>query len=296
MDCTCVWDMMRCGGSPVPHRALPGRPTAASQCRQSGGDRAAGRRGHTHTARDMKETQADPEHGEPQDTNGSAVMSASVSSVESKTSMSTSLSGSERSLAWSEGSVARSEAEEVMVSGSSDSEYAGLDEGKLTANYFPMVYTEENNNAGVGLDCSVSSCEEDWREYLDTALAYSHQFTPIHSSSFNSPTTEESVTLLGENQEDSLEEISSGEISESRLSDLWDEDLKELLSEHNYDTDPIDEDAARHLLSFGDDYRSFLGSLSGSQSSLAGQGAASGLRKRRQVKKHRRQHKTGKNL
>ena len=230
-----------------------------------------------------------------EDGESSSVMSNSVSSVSSVSKMSISTSGSEGSLATCNG-VQNDVSNHVMVSSSSDSEYTGLDEGKLTANYFPMVYTEENNNAGAGVDCSVSSCEEDWREYLDTALAYSHQLTPIHSSSFNSPTTEESVTLLGENQEDSLEEISSGEISESRLSDLWDEDLKEFLSEHNYDTDPIDEDAARHLLSFGDDYRSFLGSLSGSQSSLAGRGGGSGLRKRRQVKKHRRQHKKGENF
>lgn len=71
-------------------------------------------------------------------------------------------------------------------------------------------------------------------------------------------------------------EISSGDLSShdsedrrSRLSnvisDLWDEE--NYLSEHNYD-EPLDDDKARRLLSFGDDYRNFMSSMSGSQTSL----------------------------
>ena len=39
------------------------------------------------------------------------------------------------------------------------------------------------------------------------------------------------------------------------------------MSEHNYD-EPLEEDKARRLLSFGDDYRNFMSSMSGSQTSL----------------------------
>lgn len=40
------------------------------------------------------------------------------------------------------------------------------------------------------------------------------------------------------------------------------------LSEYNYD-EPIDEDKARKLLNFGDDYRNFIDSLSESQSGVS---------------------------
>lgn len=81
----------------------------------------------------------------------------------------------------------------------------------------------------------------------------------------------------GENtDENSLDEISSGEMSsrdsEDRGSlqstvgsDLWDQE--NYLSEYNYD-EPLEEDKARKLLNFGDDYRNFIGSMSESQSSI----------------------------
>ena len=40
------------------------------------------------------------------------------------------------------------------------------------------------------------------------------------------------------------------------------------MSEYNYD-EPIDEDRAKKLLSFGDDYRNFIDSLSESYSSIS---------------------------
>merc|ERR1719362_1686997 len=82
-------------------------------------------------------------------------------------------------------------------------------------------------------------------------------------------------------EEDSLDEISSGEISEEErgaesedrqsnvsqnLSELWDDER--YLSEYNYDEE-LDEDRAKRLLNFGDDYRAFIDSLSESQQSLA---------------------------
>merc|ERR1711970_596047 len=76
-------------------------------------------------------------------------------------------------------------------------------------------------------------------------------------------------------EEDSLDEISSGEISSvsidtssnisQNVSEYWDEER--YLSEYNYD-EQLDEDKARKLLSFGDDYRNFIDSLSESQSSI----------------------------
>ena len=45
--------------------------------------------------------------------------------------------------------------------------------------------------------------------------------------------------------------------------------LQEYLSEYHYD-EPIDKDKERQLMSFGDDYRNFLGSLSESQGSIGG--------------------------
>jgi len=77
--------------------------------------------------------------------------------------------------------------------------------------------------------------------------------------------------------EDSLDEISSGEMSSGstgnlsrishNVSEFWDEER--YLSEYHYD-EPIDEDKERRLLNFGDDYRNFLDSLSESHSSLGG--------------------------
>merc|ERR1719362_575198 len=82
-------------------------------------------------------------------------------------------------------------------------------------------------------------------------------------------------------EEDSLDEISSGEISEEErgaesedrqsnvsqnLSELWDDER--YLSEYNYDEE-LDEDRAKRLLNFGDDYRAFIDSLSESQHSMA---------------------------
>ena len=40
------------------------------------------------------------------------------------------------------------------------------------------------------------------------------------------------------------------------------------LSEYNYD-EPLDEDRAKNLLNFGDDYRNFIDSLSESYSSIS---------------------------
>merc|ERR1719234_1100872 len=77
--------------------------------------------------------------------------------------------------------------------------------------------------------------------------------------------------------EDSLDEISSGEMSSGsegnlsrishNVSEFWDEER--YLSEYHYD-EAIDEDKERRLLNFGDDYRNFLDSLSESHSSLGG--------------------------
>merc|ERR1719232_1229239 len=74
----------------------------------------------------------------------------------------------------------------------------------------------------------------------------------------------------GKLEDDSLDEISSGEMSSASLgnsshisqnvSEYWDEER--YLSEYNYD-EPIDEDKARKLLNFGDDYRNFIESQSG---------------------------------
>jgi len=76
--------------------------------------------------------------------------------------------------------------------------------------------------------------------------------------------------------DDSLDEISSGEISSDtdehgshvsqNISEFWDDER--YLSEYNYD-EPIDEDRAKKLLSFGDDYRNFIDSLSESYSSIS---------------------------
>jgi len=80
----------------------------------------------------------------------------------------------------------------------------------------------------------------------------------------------------GKLDDDSLDEISSGEMSSASLgnsshisqnvSEYWDEER--YLSEYNYD-EPIDEDKARKLLNFGDDYRNFIDSLSESQSGVS---------------------------
>lgn len=76
-------------------------------------------------------------------------------------------------------------------------------------------------------------------------------------------------------EEDSLDEISSGEISSSseqeshvsqNISEFWDEER--YLSEYNYD-EPLDEDRAKNLLNFGDDYRNYIDSLSESYSSIS---------------------------
>jgi len=76
-------------------------------------------------------------------------------------------------------------------------------------------------------------------------------------------------------EEDSLDEISSGEISSGsereshvsqNISEFWDEER--YLSEYNYD-EPIDEDRAKNLLNFGDDYRNYIDSLSESYSSIS---------------------------
>merc|ERR1719322_1817816 len=76
--------------------------------------------------------------------------------------------------------------------------------------------------------------------------------------------------------DDSLDEISSGEISSEsegrhshvshNISEYWDDER--YLSEYNYD-EPIDEDRAKRLLNFGDDYRNFIDSLSESYSSIS---------------------------
>jgi hypothetical protein len=72
-------------------------------------------------------------------------------------------------------------------------------------------------------------------------------------------------------QPDSLDEISSGEMSDQsvsqNVSEFWEQER--YLSEYNYD-EPIDKDKERQLMNFGDDYRNFLDSLSESHSSLGG--------------------------
>ena len=91
--------------------------------------------------------------------------------------------------------------------------------------------------------------------------------------------SEDSLTYIvdcrAKPEEDSLDEISSGEISSSserdshvsqNISDFWDEER--YLSEYNYD-EPLDEDRAKNLLNFGDDYRNYIDSLSESYSSIS---------------------------
>ena len=91
--------------------------------------------------------------------------------------------------------------------------------------------------------------------------------------------SEDSLTYIvdcrAQPEEDSLDEISSGEISSGserdshvsqNISDFWDEER--YLSEYNYD-EPLDEDRAKNLLNFGDDYRNFIDSLSESYSSIS---------------------------
>jgi len=82
-------------------------------------------------------------------------------------------------------------------------------------------------------------------------------------------------TTVGNNDE-SLDDISSGEISSDSLgksntsqttSDYWDEER--YLSEYNYD-EQIDEDRTRKFLDFGDDYRNFIDSMSDTYSSISG--------------------------
>lgn len=91
--------------------------------------------------------------------------------------------------------------------------------------------------------------------------------------------SEESATFVAEpcskRQEDSLDEISSGEMSSGgnsshisqHVSEFWDEER--YLSEYHYD-EQIDVDKERQLMNFGDDYRNFLDSLSESHSSIGG--------------------------
>jgi len=94
--------------------------------------------------------------------------------------------------------------------------------------------------------------------------------------------SEESHTFVGEpcprrHESDSLDEISSGEMSSGSLgnsshisqhvSEFWDEER--YLSEYHYD-EQIDVDKERQLMNFGDDYRNFLDSLSESHSSIGG--------------------------
>lgn len=89
--------------------------------------------------------------------------------------------------------------------------------------------------------------------------------------------SEDSLTYIvdcrAKPEEDSLDEISSGEISSGseghvsqNISDFWDEER--YLSEYNYD-EPLDEDRAKNLLNFGDDYRNYIDSLSESYSSIS---------------------------
>ena len=56
------------------------------------------------------------------------------------------------------------------------------------------------------------------------------------------------------------------------------------MSEYNYD-EPIDEDKARKLLNFGDDYRNFIDSLSESHSSISASFVDSKKRSKRLSKK-----------
>lgn len=94
--------------------------------------------------------------------------------------------------------------------------------------------------------------------------------------------SEESTTFIAEtpakrNEEDSLDEISSGEMSSGsfgnsshisqNVSEFWDEER--YLSEYQYD-EQIDVKKERQLINFGDDYRNFLDSLSESHSSIGG--------------------------
>ena len=128
--------------------------------------------------------------------------------------------------------------------------------------------------------------------------------------------SEDSQTFLvdsnkrkGKLEDDSLDEISSGEMSSASLgnsshisqnvSEYWDEVssiepgglsqnnpfLQErYLSEYNYD-EQIDEDKARKLLNFGDDYRNFIDSLSESHSSISAAFVDSKKRSKRLSKK-----------
>lgn len=96
------------------------------------------------------------------------------------------------------------------------------------------------------------------------------------SLSEDSQTCIDSYNRKGKLAIDSLDEISSGEMSSASLgnesqvsqnvSEYWDEER--YLSEYNYD-EPIDEDKARMLINFGDDYRNFIDSLSESHSSIS---------------------------
>jgi len=106
--------------------------------------------------------------------------------------------------------------------------------------------------------------------------------------------SEDSLTYIVDcrpkTEEDSLDEISSGEISSGseleshvsqNISEFWDEER--YLSEYNYD-EPIDEDRAKNLLNFGDDYRNFIDSLSESYSSIS----SLSVERRRRSKKLRK--------
>lgn len=102
----------------------------------------------------------------------------------------------------------------------------------------------------------------------------------------------DSYKRKGKLEDDSLDEISSGEMSSASIgnsshisqnvSEYWDEER--YLSEYNYE-EIIDEDKARKLLNFGDDYRNFIDSLSESHSSISASFVGSKKRSKRLSKK-----------
>jgi len=118
---------------------------------------------------------------------------------------------------------------------------------------------------------------------MDVSSPDSHKsFGELTQSLGTFSLSEESVTFVAEprrqpEEEDSLDEISSGEMSSGSLgnsshishnvSEFWDEER--YLSEYHYD-EQIDVDKERQLLNFGDDYRNFIDSLSESHSSIGG--------------------------
>lgn len=67
------------------------------------------------------------------------------------------------------------------------------------------------------------------------------------------------------NAENNAVTSNSTDMSEAELSEFWDQE--KYLSEHHYE-EAVDEDSARRLLSFGDDYRNFIDSLSDGLSSV----------------------------